>query len=253
MGLNGKYTEINEIMERIHRDYGFSDINKDEVAEWIWDIVGLIGACEPYVDTPAVITIEDFRGKLPADMYSILSVRDTTNYIELRPTVDNYHLSDDKSAYAYVELDADIDPATGIAYNTTVYSDSYPEYYVYKLQGNYIYVGYETGEVEMMYKKFPVNLDTGLPLIPDDPKYIAAVVAFCATKIAFKMLLKDLLTERKYNIIEQQSLFASGAARNKALIPDPHKMETIRNMWKSPYPYYEHFDTGNVDMGKRDR
>ena len=44
--FNGKYTHINEIMERVHRDYGFSDIFEDEVKEWVWDCIGYFGRNE---------------------------------------------------------------------------------------------------------------------------------------------------------------------------------------------------------------
>ena len=67
------------------------------------------------------------------------------------------------------------------------------------------------------------------------------------------MMLKDKLSERKYDKIAQKASFAMGAARSKGLIPDPHFMETIRNRWMSPHPYYEHFETGDVDKGSRDR
>ena len=47
--FNGKYTHINEIMERVHRDYGFSDIFEDEVKEWVWDCIGYFGRNEVLV------------------------------------------------------------------------------------------------------------------------------------------------------------------------------------------------------------
>ena len=53
--------------------------------------------------------------------------------------------------------------------------------------------------------------------------------------------------------VTNATIFAAGAARNKALIPDPHKMESIRNMWKSPNSHYQHFETGDVDRGHRQK
>jgi len=253
MSLSGKYTSIQEVVERIHRDYGFTEVHEDEIAEWIWDIVGLIGASEPYQEKPITLTVEDYRTKLPCDFYSLTSVRDTTYYIELRPTFDRYHLSSDKTAVSDTEFLTEMDPATGEWFYTTISPEIYPEYYTYKLQGEYMFVGFSTGEIELIYDAFPIDPATRLPLIPDDPKYLEAVVTHCASKIAFRLMLKDLLSERKLERIEQLALFAAGAARNKALIPDPHKMESIRNMWKSPHSYYQHFETGDVDRGSRQK
>lgn len=256
MGISKKYTNINEIIERVQRDYGFSEFHKNEAAEWVWDIVGKIGASEPYEEKQALIDIEDYRGELPYDFYSLDAVRDRTSFIELRPTSDLYHFGDykaDSTPVSTIITTGDVDPITDEEYETSVEQRNVPEYYTYKLQGGYIFTGFGEGRIELMYKAFPIDVETGLPKIPDDPKYIEAVVTYIASKVAFRLMLVDKLSDKKCNLVEQKAVFAAGAARNKALIPDPHKMETIRNLWKSPHSYYEHFETGHTSLGARDR
>ena len=44
--FNGKYTHLNEILERVHRDFGFEEVFADEAKEWIWDCLGYFGRDE---------------------------------------------------------------------------------------------------------------------------------------------------------------------------------------------------------------
>ncbi len=254
MGLTSKYTTLDEIVERVQRDYGF-EVNDMEAAEWTWDAITQIGVLEPFVEKIKEITISDYKGVLPVDLYQLKHVRDTDNFIELRRTLDGYFRSNNKWAVQEntVINTQDVDPLTDEPFYTIVSPATYPEYYTYKLQGNYIFIGYATGTLEMVYDAFPVDETTGLPLIPDDTKYIRAITTFIGAKEGFRMMLKDELSERKYDKIAQEASFALGAARSKGLIPDLHFMETIRNRWMSPHTHYEHFETGNVDAGYRDR
>ena len=44
--FNGKYTHLNERLERVHRDFGFEEVFADEAKEWIWDCLGYFGRDE---------------------------------------------------------------------------------------------------------------------------------------------------------------------------------------------------------------
>lgn len=253
--MNSKYTNLDEIIERVQRDYGL-DINDAEAAEWVWDSISELGVMSPFEEKIKLIPIENYRGVLPREIYGTPKhVRDKDNFVELRRTVDGYFYTDQKweAQDNLIIQTQDVDPLTDTPYYTTVPPDSHPEYYTYKLKGDFIFIGYSTGTLEMVYDAFPVDESTGMPLIPDDPKYLKAISAFIADKESFRMMLKDELSERKQEKIAQKAAFAMGAARSKGLIPDISQMETIRNRFKSPFPYYEHFETGNVDLGSRNR
>ena len=203
MGLTSKYTTLDEIIERVQRDYGL-DVNDAEAAEWVWDAVGEIGVLTSFEEKITTINIEDYKGVLPIDLYgSPKNIRDFETYVELRRTLDGYFRSDNKweAQDNQIIQTQDVDPLTDEPFYTTVPPATYPEYYTYKLQGNYIFIGYSTAVLEMVYDAFPVDETTGLPLISDDVKYIKAISAFIADKEGFRMMLKDELSERKYSWI----------------------------------------------------
>ncbi len=45
--MNSRYTTLEEIIERVQRDYGL-DVNDSEAAEWTWDAITQIGVLTPF-------------------------------------------------------------------------------------------------------------------------------------------------------------------------------------------------------------
>jgi hypothetical protein len=108
------------------------------------------------------------------------------------------------------------------------------------------------GVIEVAYKALPIDDITGLPLVPDNPRYIRGIVSYIAERIAFRLMLKDQLQQAKYELIRTDYLFNVGAARAECLLPDISRMETALNRWKSGYMGPNHFDTGFKWAGSRE-
>jgi len=258
--LNGRTVSIDMIIEDLDREYGFEVINKADVAEWIWKSMAIIGTPYPYEDKPQELKIVSYRASLPIDLYSITAVREKTTGVPMREVTDLMSKFIDTTYGGFKTIIGDYDPAYPSTYvrniqeyyNTIVGPDGYSEYYTYKTQGNFIYFGMEEGDVEMQYKAIPIDIVTGMPTIPDNAKYIRGVVSFIAERMAFKLMLKDMLSERKYEIIRQDYLFNIGAAQSVCILPDPSRMETLINRWKSTYLGPNHFDTNLKHLGSRE-
>jgi len=212
MSLTGKYVDVAYVIERVYRDYGFDlEIKYDEVIEWIWDVMSLIGAPQQFVDKitdgsdtmPDPIDIVNYRGELPTDLHSVYLARD---YESKMPMVC-------KQSSFLKDL------------NQTYQRQSQ---YTYTLNNNYIFPSFEEGQVELHYKAFPTN-SLGMPMVPDNIKFIMAVQAYVAERIGFRLYFQDHLTERKYQKLEQERLFYIGAAGTAAQIPSIDEMEGIKN------------------------
>lgn len=250
--LSGKTVSMDYIIEQLHDEYGFSNLDQGSISEYIWKIVGIIGTLEPLKDAdPYTVTITEHRGLLPHDLYQLTGVREYTTGRMMTEITDLFFLSQNESIETETEVVTELDPATNEYFYTVVFSDSYPELYRYKTQGNYIYTAFSTGRVELAYKAFPVDITTGLPVLPDDAIYLRGIISFIAERLAFKLMLQDLLSERKYEIIRQDYLFNVGAAQNKCIMPNAARMEILSNRWRAPHPYHENFDTGFTYLGSR--
>ena len=259
--LNGRTVSIDMLIEQIKQDYGFPEVDKSEVAEWVWRSMSIIGSPNPYEDKTVELTVENYRASLPVDLYSVGMVREQTTGITLREMTDMFNKFGNSAYEGLAEIITDYDPTypyvsatedTVEYYNTIVGPDASSEFYTFKVQGNFIYFGMETGTVEMQYKAMPIDITTGMPTLPDNAVYLRGVESFVAERIAFRMMLKDLLSERKYEIIRQDYLFNVGAAQSVCKMPDPSRMETLINRWKSTYLGPEHFDTGLMYLGSRE-
>lgn len=212
MSLTGKYVDVAYVIERVYRDYGFDlEIKYDEVIEWIWDVISLIGAPQPLIDRitdgsdtmPKPIDIENNRGELPNDLHSVYLARD---YDTKMPMVC-------KSSSFLKDLDQ-------VFVRESQYS--------YTLNNNYIFTSFKEGQVELHYKAFPTN-SLGMPMVPDDIKFVMATQAYVAERIGFRLYMQDHLTERKYAKLETDRHWYIGAASTKAQIPSIDEMESIKN------------------------
>jgi len=209
MALNGSYVTVDFIIDKLETDFGFDDIEYNEVVENIWDIVGYVSDPSSFERKFDEIVIADYRGELPTDIYSIVdgTVMEKDSKIPLIESTDLMdRFSDD----------------------TTILADTDALDYTYKIIESYIYTGLEDATLMISYRAFPTS--DNLPLVPDHPKAIRAVVNYCGERIAFKLMLKDKLSERKYEIIRQESLFSTAAYKTSSKIPSIDGMERLKNM-----------------------
>jgi hypothetical protein len=258
--LSGRTVSLDTLIEQLYQDYEFPNLNKAEIAEWVWRSMAIIGTPYPYESKPKDLTIVNFRAKLPIDLYSIEMIREKTTGVPLREMTDLFNKFGDTAWERTTEIIADYDPAYPYVsaaddveyFETIVGPDSSSEYYTFKVQGDFIFFGMETGTVEMQYKAIPIDIVTGMPTLPDDAVYLRGIEGFIAEKLAMRMLLKDQISERKYDIIAKNYYFDVGAAKNTCHKLDPSRMETLINRWKSTYLGPEHFDTGLMYLGSRE-
>lgn len=237
MSLNSRYTSIEEILERVRREFGFEDVHADDVREWIWDVMGFMAVPSMFIEKIAEVSIRDWRGELPVDLYSLTEgvIREKDTGFPLYKSSNLFQQSDQLDASAATGIvDAEsilsedgIMVDGGTQYVSFVFPDSDYSRYYYTINNNYIFTNVKEIDVEFRYTAFPVD-ERYFPLIPDDPKVIRAVVWYIGERLAFKMMLTDRLSERKYAMIKQDYLFNVASARTKAHTMDIGDMENFK-------------------------
>ena len=268
--LNSKYVSAKMIMENVLRDNPlFKDpVNFSDVLEWIWYAIGLIGAPTAYHDKVSTIDIVYHRGGLPCDLIDLRAVReyvtgtgmvvdhDLFYKMNREVALDNATSTDDgistsltgystgtfqvdHNGYPIIIDDVDylrsIDANSTYFYTKRNYQSGYEYPYSYRLDENYIYTSFEDGKVEIAYKAFPTDRD-GNPTIPDDVRYIKAVEAYIADRIARGLFMQDKLSILKYKMYEQEWLWYVGSAGNKSRMPSVDGMEAIKNSFLRAIP-----------------
>jgi len=222
--LTGQYISINRIAERVHN----SGLNSDEiyfedVVEWAGEAISLIGVPYAYEETvSAEITVADYRASLPTDLVKIISVREYDN------------------KYPMVEIEGTFLPEYEAS---NLPNDDDPTMLGYHVNNSYLFTNFEDGSIEIDYTAFSTD-DDGYPMIPDDERFIRAVLAYCEYSIARKLWLKDCLSKDKYKELEQDWLFYVNSAKTQAHIPNVDGAESLKNQISRLIQFSHHHASG---------
>jgi len=230
------HTNVEEILERVRREFGFEEgIYIDDVREWVWDSIGIIGSKNLLIEKQTDLKVSNHRAKLPIDVFDLTNhrVRDKNSKRVLKKT-NNLFFKDDKkrrqspivSTEAAVEYDG-VDFSDGTEYKSIIYPEYEAEGYYYMIKGDTLYTALEECEVELLYTAFPID-ERNFPMIPNDPHVIKVIVWYIGERLAYKYMIQDKLSERKYHIIAQDYAFAAASARSKVDmldIPDMHNFK----------------------------
>lgn len=219
--LNGKYITIDRVLDGFYRDYKgiFDNTDPIDAAEWAGEALELVGAPkilrdkvtngDETKDYPCPISITNYRGKLPCDLYQVVQCRKWDTGEVMRRTTDKFH-----NSYT----------CTNSLSNEYQSSDI-----TYKLNDNYIYTNFEEGDVEMAYRAIPID-DNGYPLIPDNVKFIKACKAYIAEKQAMKLWIQGKINNQQYNKFEQEVLWYINAADTSARTPTLDEATSWKNI-----------------------
>ncbi len=101
----------------------------------------------------------------------------------------------------------------------------------YKISNGIIHTNFHSGFVEMNYLAYPTD-EQGMPMVPDNPRYIKAVEWYLIYRLDYKnwRYSRSREDERMMERSEQQYLFYAGAAHTQDKKASVDKMEAIKNM-----------------------
>jgi hypothetical protein len=257
MALNGKYVKINRILDGVFRDYGWThEVNWVDAVEWVGEVMDLIGAPKQYVDkitdgnedigNPCPIIIKNYRGELPCDMVYIDSAREGKGLIPMRYSSDTFHRGLEKSENNSTVTSIPI--SSPLVVGNSLLNDSCQSDLTYTLNDCYIFTNFKEGTVQLDYKAFPTDTE-GLPLIPDNVKYIQAVKAYIASKIGQKLWMQNKIDGGKFNHLQSECAWYIGAATTAGLMPNVDEMESWKNQYVRLIPNLEQHNSSFKYMG----
>ena len=193
-------------MDRITRHPLLEDMPYEIVIDHIEDFMRKMGVPNSFLDKTVMIHIEEYRGQLPCDFYSMTQVRDKVgNYYKY--TTDSFHMSPLKEK----------DRNTG---------------HTYKIQGSVIFTSIRNTDIEIAYTALPVDSE-GIPLIPDNASYINALMLYIKVQKFTELFECGKLNPQALQHAERDYAFALGQAKTSLIMPTLDQMESITQMWNS--------------------
>lgn len=218
--LNNKFISIHRVIEGVYRDYGFdTQLDWVDAIEWAGECLDLIGAPQTYVEKltdgneklghQLPIVIKDYRGKIPCDVLHAKQCFYKTgkSLVPMRWATDSTHIGH------YCSTSPDLVRSSA---------------YTYKLNNNYIFTNFEKGEIVMVYTANPTD-EEGLPMVPDEVKYVKALKAYIATKLGLRLVIQNKMDNRVLEKIEQDYYYNVAQAIVAGRIPNIDKMESWKN------------------------
>lgn len=228
---NGKYQSIYHIIEKVLRDTNSKGtVDLYDAIEWAGECIEFIAAPIPLSDRHDCITIENFKGKLPCDLYMLMGAREDDSKQTMRYETDIYH---------HTKVCQDV--------NHNCSSDI-----TYTINDDYMFTSFEEGTVEIVYKAVPTD-SNGFPLIPDDIKFVKAVEYYIMERIFFRKLIAGSIGENVYARIERDRDWYMGAAQTRGVMPSPDMMESIKNNWLRLIPKINHHASGFKGIGEAEQ
>tara|TARA_R110002074_G_scaffold158209_1_gene315237 strand:+ start:288 stop:1166 length:879 start_codon:yes stop_codon:yes gene_type:complete len=274
------------IIRKIMRDLQTNDDNWiDDSIEWMGEALEHIGASSQLEEKGCVLSINNYRAELPADLYYINQVAINNNIL---PSVDNElttilakvdalkeKLDDNPDQNVIRDLRdltnrivvlenvylADTQALQPLAYSTTSFpksvhcTDCVNELAVHKesyfIDGGTLKTSFISGKVCLSYKAFPLD-DIGFPMVPDDISFKEALFWYVYKKLILSNSV-NIPNGIDYVFAEQQWKYYCTQARNAAVFPDIDKWESFLNQWVRMIPNMNRHNTAFENLGTRER
>ena len=205
-----------------------------DAVEWIGEVIEFIGAPVTMEMATSVLAVENHRAALPmmAELKGVQILSGSTH--------QNMPYKMPKSA---TTLPVGLDNA--------IYPNTPGEENGYVLQHNWIMLPFETGEIQITFRRIALDDTTGFPMVPSNTEFSEA---------SFWYILKKMLTsgyEPKqarfdFEYVDHQWKHYCRLARHKLIMPTMEEMEMIRGQWTSLLPvknwdemFYSHMPRNN--------
>lgn len=220
-----QYTNIREVIARLHRNPLLRDVTVEQAVEYFADFIAVHGYNSMYEDREDHVKIENYRGKLPCAVIRINQVKDIQTGRCLRATSSTFY------------MDPDIQEKQAFTERT------------FKTQGDIIFTSFKEGELLVSYKTIPLD-DDGFPKVPDNQILIKALEAYIK-KEAFTILFDlNRISANTYHNAQQQYGWLAGQLRSEMQMPTMSEMESIKRMWTALLPRTRMFDSGFTTAGE---
>jgi hypothetical protein len=231
---NGKYVSLATIIEKIHRNTkGIHRIDFYDAVEWAGEAIELIGSVFTLKDDHACIKIEDYKGKLPCNLFLLMGTREYQYKYPMRYSTDTFH-----HALVCQEINSNCAGAD----------------ITYSINDDYMFTSFQEGTVEISYKAIPTD-DQGYPLIPDDIKFVQAVTHYILERLDYIGLRTGAVQQYIYEKTSLERDWYIAAAQNRRNLLSIDSMESLKNNWLRLVPkinqHSDHFKTAGEAEQRR--
>jgi hypothetical protein len=226
-----KFKSFKSIIAGLYRDLGINtEINEQEIGEWIGEALNLIGSYAQLEEVSSIISVANHRVLLPC---GFLYPKDIT--FNGRPL----SWSTKSAANNYQCEDCNRIPSCCTDYN-------------FYISDGYIHTSLPEGDLCIVYLSIPVD-EEGYPLVPDNVYFDKALKAYCTYMLDRIQFRRGLIPDKVYQESKIDWLFYVNSARGSANMPDSAQMERLKRVWVRLIPKQGEYANGfrNIESAER--
>lgn len=235
------YISIGRVLDNLTDHPMLNEITLEQVIRHTIRFIGLHGYPKLYQDKLAVVPIEEYRGLLPCDLVSVVQVRDCTTGQCMRSMTDNFVPGLRNTASS-----DDLSPQEVRYREMQAFRER-----TFKTQGMVIFTSFPEGEVEISYKAIPQD-EEGLPLLPDNENFLAALEAYIKKKVFQVKFDMGKIPVSVYQEAKQEYALLAAQLRDEFTVPSVSEFEAYSRAMTHLIPRVRQFDSGFRDLGDRE-
>jgi hypothetical protein len=262
MALNGKYISSYSVIRSIYRDTDLtSEVDVSSALEWSVEFLDLVNAPRVFRPEVQLITIEDYKGKLPCNYRQMTHATGATEnglIFDMSYSNNTFHpthsivnngvnLSTNGTGWANLIIDTTnpigVDQAGNPVFNfinsstnlslvaqlTESLSSRIPKEATYTLNDNYIFTSFRDGYALLSYVAYPFDCE-GFPLIPDNIKFKYGLQWFIQEKIDYKLFREEKISKTIYDMSVVERDWYMGAASSEGSNLNLDQLENFKTM-----------------------
>lgn len=247
MALTTNKISLKNIISKVYRDL---DINEEydviNIVEWGVEALRFINAFEQYEIKKECLKINNCRAELPCDFVALLSVEH--NGIQLDRGSNNKIFDTTRGNYTTKPYSYNLSQMDSLPLKLgKLYTLGDKDNFI--VENGWIKTSFEKGDVNIEYNSVPTDED-GIPLIPDDESYRAAITWYINMKYFYTKAIKEDRYRWFYQDAEVKWNKYCNQSGAKAMMPDIFTLENIKRNYISLLPSTSSYKVNFNDLNQ---
>lgn len=209
-----KYISVRQILDDLLADDMMRGLSLERAVNYAAEFMQVVGMPPEFENKVEKVEIENWRGKLPCDLYEIVQVKDP-------------------KGFAYISAEG--------SFENRNHPEQYPAF-TYRVKGDIIFTSTKSIDLLVSYLAIPTD-DYGFPLIPENAAYIRALELYIQKRYFTILFNNGKINQNVLANTQQEYAFYVGQAQSDLIRPSLDQMESIKNMWTTLIPkVHKHAD-----------
>lgn len=235
--MSASRVSLKVVADKLLRDPLFNNIGFETIIDYCIEFLQIVSVPDMFADSYVNLEAEEYRCKLPDDFIYLNQL--LLNGAPAREATDTFH-----NFYSQVKTSGNF----AMPQRDSMQRSADPSF---KIQGGYIYLSEENGQVQLSYKSIPLD-ENGVPTIPDNEVFMRALRLYIEQAWIIILWRQGKVSDKVYQDVQQRYAWAVGQCETDMRKLDMSRAETLLNTTNTLIPRTQEFASRFRNMGSRE-